>query len=477
MSKWMRTLAIVVAAWTVGVAPASEARTPERPETNDFIIRAPASEIDSIAARNGLEVLDQINVSPDAQGRSVYLVRAPDSTSPELVKQLVNDYEPDAMGIEEVFLASLPETYEGLDLDQSTMAILGALEDDRQAELWNDGKLARLAWHGYVEQPAIATLRISEAHQLGILGEAIVAIIDTGVDPDHPLFADRLLPGYDFIREEYGSASEWADVDQSTMAILGQSTMAILGNEEVLELNQSTMAILGDEQVQGLDLAALPPAFGHGTMVAGIVHRVAPKAWILPLRAFDGDGRGSVFDVVRAVYYAVERGANVINMSFSLETFSPELLRAVNYATRRGITCVASVGNEGAEAIVYPAAFGNAIGVASTSGTGTELSLFSNLGSDLVTIAAPGENLVTTYPGGGWALASGTSFAAPWISGLAALFADRMGHQDKPYYWDAHVTSFALSRAEAVSGHGAGKAGHGRADASRALDWFNWRKK
>ena len=144
-------------------------------------------------------------------------------------------------------------------------------------------------------------------------------------------------------------------------------------------------------------------------------------------------------------------------------------MRAINYAARSGVTCVASAGNQGQEKIVYPAAFGNTIGVASTT-VNDEVSLFSNLGNDLVTVAAPGEAVVTTFPGGGWALASGTSFAAPWISGAAAIFADKNGREHQPGRADFFLASEALTHAAAVQGHGAGRAGHGRADLEEAVD-------
>ena len=172
---------------------------------------------------------------------------------------------------------------------------------------------------------------------------------------------------------------------------------------------------------------------------------------------------------MRAIYYAVDNGANVINMSFSLETFSPELMRAINHAARNGVACVAAAGNDGEEMMVFPAALGNTIGVASTA-INDVISSFSNYGSDLVTVAAPGEDIVTTYPGGGWALASGTSFAAPWISGAVALFADKNGTKHAPGKADYYLSADALSFAMPVHGVGVYRQGWGRADLEWALD-------
>jgi subtilisin family serine protease len=207
---------------------------------------------------------------------------------------------------------------------------------------------------GYVRQPAVEILGLLEAHHTyGVTGRDItVAVIDTGVDP-HAALKPVLLQGYDFTRNREGG-SEAGDISQSTMAILdgepafvNQSTMAIL--------DQSTMAIL-----DGPDYAA----FGHGTMVAGVIHLTAPRARILPLKAFKANGSGYASDVLRAIYKAVSQDADVINMSFSFSTRSRELEHALNYATTRGVVAVASTGNSGRRVNVYPAALSNVIGVA-----------------------------------------------------------------------------------------------------------------
>jgi subtilisin family serine protease len=156
-------------------------------------------------------------------------------------------------------------------------------------------------------------------------------------------------------------------------------------------------------------------------------------------------------------------------MSFSVEAFSPELLRAVNYAARHGVTCVASAGNDGLETMVYPAGLGDAIGVASTSSR-DYLSDFSNSGSDLVTLAAPGEDIITTYPGGGWAIVSGTSFSAPWVSGAVALFVDKNHADQQPARTNYFLSVDALAHSLPVHGPGHARSGHGRLDIKQALD-------
>src|SRR2546429_7979374 len=118
-------------------------------------------------------------------------------------------------------------------------------------------------------------------------------------------------------------------------------------------------------------------------MVMGVIHLVAPTAQLLPLKTFKADGTGFLSDILRAIYYAVENNANVINMSFDTQTRSRELRKALDYANRNNVIGAASAGNEGQSAPplnVYPAEWQNDVmGVASTSDQDTRSS-FSNYG-------------------------------------------------------------------------------------------------
>jgi hypothetical protein len=253
------------------------------------------------------------------------------------------------------------------------------------------------------------------------LGLGIVAIIDTGVDANNPILKPCLVPGYDFTTNTAGIPDEMQDpmLGQSTAAILNQSTAHLLNGQSVAVLNQSTAAILNQSTAAVLNGNALPADFGHGTMVAGLVHLIAPGAQIMPLKAFAEDGTSQSSKIVAAIYYAVQHGASVVNMSFGESDMSADVMQAINYATRNNVVCVASTGNSGTQALVYPAAYGNVLGVTSVNAQG-QLSTFSNYGPDITAVAAPGENLVTTYPGGNFAAVSGTSFAAALISGAVS---------------------------------------------------------
>src|SRR5271170_8006121 len=206
-------------------------------------------------------------------------------------------------------------------------------------------------WHGYVYQPANELIRTATTQAtFNTAGSGVVvADIDTGVDPNHPVLKNVLLTGYDFTRNQSGG-SEMSDVSQSTVAVLDGD------NVQTAQVSQSTVAVLDQSTVAVLDGNPNYSAFGHGTMTAGIIHLVAPQAQILPLKAFQANGTGYNSDILRAIYYAVAHGAKVINMSFNYTTSSQQLANAVNYATANGVICVAAAGNSGEQATVYPAA-------------------------------------------------------------------------------------------------------------------------
>ena len=271
-------------------------------------------------------------------------------------------------------------------------------------------------WEGYLLQTPNQIIKTSATQSMyGVNGYGVtVAIIDTGVDTNNTVLKSRLVYGYDFTRNQSGG-SEMGDVTQSTVGVVD-------GSAQPAQLNQSTVGVVDQSTVGVVDTSKYA-AFGHGTMTAGIVHLVAPNAKIMPLKAFNANGTGYASDVLRAIYYAVNHGAKVISMSFDFTTYSQELATAINYATARGVICVASAGNDGQIETVYPASLPNVIDVASTSNNNTP-SAFSNYGAPPVWLSAPGEAVMTTYPFNTYAAGWGTSFSAPLVSGTVALMAD-----------------------------------------------------
>jgi subtilisin family serine protease len=335
-----------------------------------------------------------------------------------------------------------------------------------------DGHLVQLygttAWVGYVQQPAIYATNASTVVQHKATGSGIVAVIDTGIDSRNPILTPVLVTGYDFTRNVPGYASDLADLDQSTAAILEQSTAAILESYQVVQLNQSIAAILEQSTAAILETNPVPSHFGHGTMVAGLIHLVAPTAQIMPLKAFKADGTADISNIVRAIYYAADHGAKVINMSFELPQMSDALLKAINYATRKGVICVASAGNDSQPALVYPAAYGNVIGVGSVNQQ-NQLSSFSNYGPDIVSVAAPGEALITTYPGNHYAAAWGTSFSSALVAGAAA---DLLSAIDRHLARLMHAGDLQRALSHANSCGNSDALGAGCLDLDQAMQFF-----
>jgi subtilisin family serine protease len=273
-------------------------------------------------------------------------------------------------------------------------------------------------WHGYVAQPATQLIRNDAAHSaFATAGAGVtVAVIDTGVDPTHPVLQGVLVSGYDFTRNQNGG-SERADVS-GTNPGSGSASTALVNQRTVAVLDQRTVAVLDNQKYS---------AFGHGTMTAGLVHLVAPQAKIMPLKAFHADGTGYNSDILRSIYYAVRNGANVMNMSFNYTSYSPELAKAIRYANSNGVISVASAGNDGQKTVNYPGGFPGVVDVASTDNNDIQ-STFTNYGAPPVWLAAPGEGVVTLYPWNTYAAGWGTSFSTPLVAGTAAAMMGTHGN-------------------------------------------------
>ncbi len=205
-----------------------------------------------------------------------------------------------------------------------------------------------------------------------------IAIIDTGVQYDHPDLAGKVVRGYDFVDDD------WDPYD---------------GN-------------------------------GHGTHCAGIAAAVtnngrgiagmAPNATIYAVRVLNNSGSGTLDDVANGIIHAADSGADVISLSLGASVGATTLKNAVDYAWNKGVVVVAAAGNNGTSLPTYPAYYSNAIAVAATDSNDNK-AYFSNYGSSWVDVAAPGVNIVSTYRGSSYASLSGTSMATPHVAGLAGL--------------------------------------------------------
>ena len=213
--------------------------------------------------------------------------------------------------------------------------------------------------------------------------DVIVAVIDTGIDVEHPAFKGSLT-----------DSSTWWDW---------------VGGDA-----------LPQEEAGG-------SSYGHGTCVAGIVLQIAPRAKIMPLRVLGKDGYGDTAHVIAAIGWAVSRGAKVINLSLGT-TKDASLDKALGNAASKGVLIVASSGNTGDQNVTYPASSSMRLGTlgammvgVGSTGLSDQKSKFSTYGLAVFDTTSIGENISSAVPEDRIGVWSGTSMAAPMISGAFAL--------------------------------------------------------
>lgn len=203
----------------------------------------------------------------------------------------------------------------------------------------------------------------------------VVAVLDTGVSRAHSALQGRLLPGYN----------------------------ALTGSSD------------GGEVADGTHNRGM----GHGTMVAGVIARLAPDAKILPIRVLNADGVGSLLSITKGIEYALANGARVINLSCGIGRRSEALDDVFSRLAEKGAILVASAGNENVSTGPYPAAAEHVLAVAAVESDRTK-SKYSNYGL-WVDVVAPGTGMESSWWQGGYARWSGTSFATPCVAAEAAF--------------------------------------------------------
>ncbi len=169
---------------------------------------------------------------------------------------------------------------------------------------------------------------------------------------------------------------------------------------------------------------------GHGTAMAGIIAALTDNGQgiagigyagvkVMPVTVLDADGLGQDSDIIAGVVWAVDHGADVINMSFSNPGYSASLQAAIDYAWAHNVVVVAATGNDGSSTVTFPAGDRGVIGVSNTD-QNDALNASSNYGADTF-LGAPGTDIVTTAAGGGTSSVTGTSASAAEVSAAAAL--------------------------------------------------------
>jgi len=287
---------------------------------------------------------------------------------------------------------------------------------------------------GFANQSFKNVIRLPEAHTRTRGRGITVAVLDTGVDAAHPELAGRLVAGRDFVDDDFDPSE--------------------VGNHEQ------------------------NPTYGHGTHVAGLVALAAPEASIMPIRVLNPNGKGNIWVLVEALNYAVnpdgnpntDDGADVINLSLTIKRETELLEEIIEDVTcgdndededeegdeaeddeclagALGVVVVAATGNSGMIIREYPAAESTPglLAVAASDETDT-LAAFSTRGT-WVSVAAPGERILSSVPGGGYGTWNGTSMAAPLTAGQAALVRARY-----PHLRASEVAARIIEKAATISG-------------------------
>jgi subtilisin family serine protease len=326
-----------------GAPPRGETRFRSKEVVFQVNSNVPPGEVDRLARRQGLVPVATTKLT--LLGTTVYRYRA-------------------AKG------QAVPAVVQGLEGDRR----IAAAQPNYRFELQGDTGPAPAA---AVNQYTVAKLELTEAHRISEGDKTVVAVIDSGVDADHPELADASV--------------------------------------------QLVNALDSDFQ-----------AHPHGTAIAGIIAAhgqltgVAPDARILAVRAFStvaGKAEGTTETILQGIEWAIEHGAQVVNLSFAGPR-DPILSAALEVAAQNGIIFVAAVGNAGPNSPpLYPAADPSVISVTATD---SDDHIFSHANrGDYISVAAPGVDIVAPVPNDGYQILSGTSFAAAHVTGLIALLLDR----------------------------------------------------
>jgi subtilisin family serine protease len=378
------TAIIVLIALMVAAVPAqARAASSNDYVSNEIVVRLkPQANVLSIAALFGLDT--HIGVNDKLGALPIYRLRILDGVSP-LLKAATLALNPLVAYAEPNYIGEAPESTYGSGWSKG--------DDDET---------------GYATQWAPEKIRLPEAHSVSRGAGVTVAILDTGVDPTHPVLAGRLVPGFDFVD---------LDADPSEEGVFGQDA-----------------------------------AYGHGTHVAGLVALAAPDAKIMPLRILKPNGSGNSWLLAQAIRYATDYHVGVVNLSYSVQHRSLLIDDVLSLATSglSGAVVAAAAGNSGGTAREYPAAE-NVPGLLAVAAStiSDHLADFSTRGT-WVDVAAPGAKIVSTVPlasGSAYATWSGTSMAAPLTAGTAALL-----RAAQPNLSAAQVAQQIIASSAAISG-------------------------
>jgi subtilisin family serine protease len=359
------------------------------------------TDLDSLAAANQLIIVDRFDPA------GISLLQSQTYLSAEQLVVVLEDLPP-VLYAELTYYISDPEA------QQKSEGFVDSADPDWMP---SSGQPAN-----YFQQAVFQQLQLAGAQQFLTGAGQTIAVIDNGIDFNHPALAGRIKLGpalpYDFID--------------------------------------------GD-----LDPSEVPDgeAYGHGTFVSSVVLMTAPDAKVFPIRALNGDGIGNSFAIAAALYYAVGAGADAINLSVGMPLETQAISEAVYNAIDAGIPVVCPTGNAGTEASIYPAAYDGVFAVTAVDSLDIKPD-YANYG-DWVTLAAPGENIYAAMPDSAFGWWSGTSFACAYVSGTVGLLLS-----GRPGSNPAQLQNLLGSTAEPIDQLNpdyAGLLGSGRLSCARAV--------
>lgn len=241
-------------------------------------------------------------------------------------------------------------------------------------------------------------------------------IVNVNHTPNDPVYASQVyLP--------YMKANSAWDLSKGSASVL----IAVLdtgvntGNTDLKGISLSGYNVLDNTTNYADD-------HGHGTMVMSVIASkmdngfgiagVAPESKFLAVKVMSSSGTGTYSSMIKGIEYATNQGAKVINMSIGGRTASSALKLAVDSAIAKGVTIVAAAGNEGSTSLSYPAAYDNVVGVGAVDINGVKMT-FSNTGTGITLVAGGSARVATSTDY--ISSASGTSFAAPYVTGMVGL--------------------------------------------------------
>jgi subtilisin family serine protease len=238
----------------------------------------------------------------------------------------------------------------------------------------------------YENQRSLPQVNFKNAPTLSTGAGVTVAVLDTGISTRQPYVADKLVAGYN----------------------------AFTGGTDTNDVPNRI-----DDNGNGV----VDEGAGHGTMVAGVIARMAPQARLMPVKVLNSDGTGDLWTLVKGIRWAVNRGAKVLNVSLGVYQGGSLIHDVIGEAYTRGAIIVTSAGNNHTDRPQFPAGVSKVIAVAAVNPYNKKTN-FSNYGSH-VDVVAPGAYIRSTWWDGTFATWSGTSFAAPFVTGQAALIWSR----------------------------------------------------